>query len=179
MLTEEPGGERWYVVHTQPNGEARALDHLRRQGFHVYLPLIRKRRRHARKEEIVERPLFPRYLFVRLDIGRDAWRSILSTMGVATLIRFGEHPAPLPQGVVRALRVRQEAGLLAEPALVDQLRPGDCVTLHDDPYGDMIAQFVRLIDRERIIVLLDMMGRAVPATISASSVSSVAPAAPR
>ena len=57
---------RWYVVHTQPQGESRAKANLERQGYEVYLPRCRKWRRHARRAEIVAAPLFPRYLFVRL-----------------------------------------------------------------------------------------------------------------
>jgi len=62
---------RWYVVHTQPNGEGRADLNLCRQGFATYLPRYARRRRHARRQEVVKRPLFPRYLFVGLDLARD------------------------------------------------------------------------------------------------------------
>ena len=58
----------WYVVHTHPNGEARAEHNLRRQGFHTYLPRYLRRTRHARKTQLVPRPLFPRYVFVALDL---------------------------------------------------------------------------------------------------------------
>jgi transcriptional antiterminator RfaH len=60
--------ERWYVVHAQPNAEAKVVSHLRNQGFRPYLPRYRKRRRHARRVEDVAAPLFPRYLFVSLDV---------------------------------------------------------------------------------------------------------------
>ncbi len=41
--------KRWYVVHTQARQEVRAEVNLRRQGFEVWLPLIRRARRHARR----------------------------------------------------------------------------------------------------------------------------------
>jgi transcriptional antiterminator RfaH len=52
--------QRWYVVHTQSYQEARAELNLRRQGFEVWLPLSRRRRRHARRIDTVLAPLFPR-----------------------------------------------------------------------------------------------------------------------
>ena len=58
----------WYVVHTHPRAEAKALLNLDRQGFSCYLPRYLKRRRHARRLETVAAPLFPRYLFVALDL---------------------------------------------------------------------------------------------------------------
>ena len=62
-------GPRWYVVQTQANAEHKAVAHLGRQGFTTYLPRYLKRRRHARRVDIVPRPLFPRYLFVSIDVG--------------------------------------------------------------------------------------------------------------
>lgn len=67
---------RWYVVQTQVNGEARAAQNLMRQGFEIYLPRYLKRRRHARKIDLTAKPLFPRYMFVAVDVATQRWRSI-------------------------------------------------------------------------------------------------------
>jgi len=63
---------RWYVVQTHSQAEAKACGHLQRQGFEIYLPKYLKRRRHARRTETVIAPLFPRYLFVAVDMTRSA-----------------------------------------------------------------------------------------------------------
>ena len=76
---------RWYVVQTQPHAESKAARHLCRQGFQIYLPRYLKRRRHARRTETVPAPLFPRYMFVAVDIAVQRWRSIQSTIGVSRL----------------------------------------------------------------------------------------------
>ena len=46
-------GQRWFVVQSQPNAEMKAVSHLARQGFAAYLPRYKKRRRHARRVEMV------------------------------------------------------------------------------------------------------------------------------
>ena len=68
-------GERWYVVHTQPHAEGRALFHLERQGYRVFCPRYRKVIRHARKKTNALMPLFANYLFLRLDVSREQWRA--------------------------------------------------------------------------------------------------------
>ena len=78
----------WYVVHTQPQGEARAKANLERQGYEVYLPRCRKWRRHARRADIVAAPLFPRYLFLRLDISCERWRPVLRSDCLAARSRL-------------------------------------------------------------------------------------------
>ena len=69
----------WYAVHTHAGAESRAVWHLERQGFAAYLPQYSKRRRHARRTEWVRAPLFPRYLFVWVDIAKQRWQAIQST----------------------------------------------------------------------------------------------------
>ena len=85
-------GAAWFVVHTQPNAEAKAKRHLVNQGFTIYLPFYRRRVRHARRNEIVASALFPGYLFVRFDPQQDRWRSINGTRGVVRIL--GEDAAP-------------------------------------------------------------------------------------
>ena len=80
------GQPRWYVAHTQPHAENKAAVHLGRQGFVTYLPRYLKRRRHARRVDVVSAPLFPRYLFVQIDTAVQRWRSIYSTFGVSQLV---------------------------------------------------------------------------------------------
>ena len=101
---------RWFVAHTHPHAEAKATAHLNRQGFEIYFPRYLKRRRHARRIETVAAPLFPRYLFVAIDLNIHRWRSICSTVGVSRLVSNGDDPTPVPMGIVEALRNREDAG---------------------------------------------------------------------
>jgi transcriptional antiterminator RfaH len=80
-------GANWYVAHTHVHAEAKAAINLARQGYSVFLPRYCKRRRHARRiEMIVSAPLFPRYLFVLIDLASQRWRAIESTFGVHHLV---------------------------------------------------------------------------------------------
>src|SRR5215472_13121516 len=100
----------WYVVQTQVNAEAKAARNLMHQGFEIYLPRYLKRRSHARKIEKVAAPLFPRYMFVRIDIATQRWRSVQSTYGVSHLVLNGSDPAPVAEQVIDALKARHDAG---------------------------------------------------------------------
>src|ERR1700758_4136284 len=83
---------RWYVAQSHVHAESKAAKHLSRQGFEVYLPRYRKQRRHARRIDVVAAPLFPRYLFVSIDLGVQRWQSIHSTIGVIRLVSNGDAP---------------------------------------------------------------------------------------
>ncbi len=156
----------WYVVRSQPNGEARALANIARQGFEAYLPRYGATRRHARRVERVLRPLFPRYLFVRFDPLKARWRALLSTYGVASLVRAGEQPAPVPDGVVEAIRRREDGeGLIRLPA--PPVVPGQAVRLVDGPFADLVGRVLSLPDDDRVVLLLSLLGREVKVAVAA------------
>jgi transcriptional antiterminator RfaH len=149
----------WYVVHTRPNAEEIAARHLDRQGFPVFVPRFSKRRRHARKVEMVIRPLFPRYLFVALDLAVDRWNSVRSTVGVSTLICHGDRPIMVPRGVVEDLLQRDVNGVI--PLARPRLHVGDRVQLLEGPFANLVGTFESMTDGERVAVLLDLLGRSV------------------
>lgn len=160
------GNERWYLVHTQPHSERKAALHLGVQGFKTHFPQIQKTIRHARRLMTVRAPLFPRYVFLILDLGRDRWLSVRSTVGVSSLFTCEERPVPVPQGVVEALVARtDEAGL----ALFDAgLAMGQTVRILSGPFADFVGTLQRLDAAGRVRVLLTMMGTAVPVTLHRS-----------
>ena len=152
---------RWYVVQTQPHAEIKAMGHLIRQGFDAYLPRYLKRRRHARKVEMVGAPLFPRYLFVTVDMETQRWRSIHSTFGVSRLVCNGDEPAPVPPAVVTALQGREDAGGFVQLERRPQFAPGEHVRIVDGVFADSLGLFEGMADRERVAILLDLLGRKV------------------
>lgn len=166
--------KRWYVVQTQAGAEEKAVAHLGRQGFDTYLPRYAKRRRHARRVDTVTVPLFPRYLFVGMDLEAQRWRAVHSTAGVSRLVCNGETPAAVPTGVVEEIRHREDdQGLvrLTEPA---RFREDDPVRITEGPLADRIGLFSTLSDDQRVVVLLDMLGRRVRVRVPAGSVDACA-----
>jgi transcriptional antiterminator RfaH len=163
--------DRWYVVQTQPLGEARALANLSRQDFEAYLPRYKRERRHARRVDTVVRPLFPRYLFVRLDLGRDRWRSVSSTYGVSQMIMSGEMPAPLPDGLVEELRGREIDDGFIKLSLPPGLEVGSRIRLTEGLFVDHVGVIERVADEHRIAILLQLLGREVRVFVPPYSVA--------
>jgi transcriptional antiterminator RfaH len=120
-------GSRWYVAQTRPHAENKASEHLRRQGFEIYLPRYMKQRRHARRIDTIMAPLFPSYIFVAVDMTTQRWLSIQSTVGVARLVRDGDRPAPVPLRVIETLMAHEDANGLIRLERAPRFAPGDKV----------------------------------------------------
>ena len=157
----------WFVVYTHPHAEAKALANLHQQGYDGYLPWCRRWRRHARRREIVRRPLFPRYLFVTFDAMSTRWRPILSTFGVAGLVREGDRPLAVPRGVIDEIRMGEQSGRFDDLSPVAKLAAGALVRIKDGPFGDLVGKLQSLADGDRVNVLLQLLGREVVARIPA------------
>lgn len=162
---------RWYVVHTRPHNEARAVFHLRQQGFRTFCPYSLKTVRHARKAEKCQAPLFPNYLFLNLNIELERWRSVNGTFGVVRILMQNERPLPVPVGVVEALRSR-----VGSDGVIDftpKFVVGQDVKLNNGPFTDFVGKLEALDDLGRVRVLLDIMGRGVAVSAKVELLSSV------
>ena len=165
------GGERWFLAHTLPRSECKAEMHLHAQGFRTYLPQMKKTVRHARQFKNVRAPLFPRYLFLILDLSRDRWLSVRSTVGVSSLFACEGRPVPVPAGVVESLIAHSDGSVTSVDA---GLTKGQSVRIVSGPFADLVGTLERLDDAGRTRVLLDIMGTAVPVAVHRSALSPAA-----
>jgi len=165
------GNERWFLVHSLPKSERKAEWHLGAQGFRTFLPQFQRTVRHARKLRTVRAPVFPGYLFIILDLERDRWLSVRSTVGVARLFTQDGRPAPVPVGIVESL-VHRSAGNLMR--LDSGLVEGKTVRILSGPFADFVGTLARLDDSGRVQVLLQMMGTSVRVMLHRSALSSAA-----
>ncbi len=156
----------WFVVRTKPSSERVAEINLQRQGFRSYCPYIAGVRANVRRI-----PLFPRYLFVELDLETARWRSVNGTFGVANLVQFGPKPSAVPAGVVEEIMSRENAdGLIMLQPEDPSLRAGDKVVLADGPLDQQFGVIIRLPGHRRAEVLLHLMGRQVKVTTPLSHI---------
>lgn len=160
----------WIVVNTHPHKEATAIVNLANQGFGTYCPLVRKHVRHARKTRTVLRALFPGYVFVD-TFDENNWRPVLSTVGVRTLVRSGEHPSRLDARFIEALRAREADGVIVAPAT--PYEAGQKIRIADGPFDGTVATIIALDEKDRLIVLMDILNRPVRVRVDARNVSAV------
>lgn len=156
-----PGGERWFAVWTRNQYEPRVEEALRRKNVEVFLPRVRQPSRRRDRLRILERPLFPGYLFPRFVPCRDAYLKVVSTEGVVRVL--GERwdvLCPVPDEQVDAMRRMVDAGEKVRP--VPWIRAGDRVRI---AAGALVGLegFVQewRAGRARFVVSVDLLQRSV------------------
>lgn len=148
----------WYLVHTKPRQEDIALANLQRQGYECYLPQMRIERIRRRKAEFATEPMFPRYLFIRLDSSDQgkSWSPIRSTLGVSQLVYFGARAAKVDDTLVELLRQRERA--LPTQAM---FASGDSVVIADGPFAGIDAIYQTADAERRAFILLKILAKPV------------------
>ena len=156
----------WCVAHTQPLKELVAQQHLFDQGYAVYLPRFKKIIRHARKVEEKLVPLFPRYIFVGMDLSSARWRSVNGTRGVSHLLMGNElNPAKVPTRIIDDLRAKEIGeGIVPVASLVNFVK-GEKIRILDGAFADQMAVFESMDDKSRVQLLLTFMGREMKVTL--------------
>jgi transcriptional antiterminator RfaH len=155
----EPLSRVWLVVNSHANQERVAIGNLVRQHYETYCPMILKRRSHARRVEEVIRPLFPGYLFARLDPLRERWRPIASTIGVRSIVHFGETLGTISDDFIHSLRLRENDGLILSPKTTYQV--GQQVRLNAGAFDGVIATVLAVDEKQRLTILMDILQRQV------------------
>ena len=173
---DKPAGDKtarsWYLVYCKPRQESVARENLARQGYEIYLPVLREvRRRQGRRASVIA-PMFPRYLFIHLSSETDNWAPIRSTLGVVSIVRFGRAAGRVPDGLITALRSREDAqGIQILP--VEEYKPGSRVRITQGGFAGYEGIFQASSGRDRVTVLLDVLGRSARTTVDAGSIEPV------
>ena len=161
--------KRWYALMTKARCEYRVAGALERRGFEVFAPSIWYT---GVRGNLLEKPFFPRYVFARFNWLDDGDRSIQWTPGVSQIVSFGGQPASLDNEVVTYLRSRLD-GLDGDDFL--KIAPGSPVRVVSGPFRDYEAIFeAHLNGRERVSILLDMLGQQTRVSLPLKDIDQIA-----
>jgi transcriptional antiterminator RfaH len=157
---------RWYLIQCRAQQDVRALDNLERQHFECYRPLYKRECIRRGRRVAIHAPLFPGYLFIRLDRLHDNWLPICSTRGVFQIVRFNEYPLPVPDEIIDELRGRADAQSVREPFL----KSGEHVLITDGSFAGLEGIFLSTAGEDRVVLLLKILQREQALTFPVGSI---------
>jgi transcription antitermination factor NusG len=171
----------WHLVRAVGRGDAQVSQALTSLGFSVYSPRVLEMRPLAKRQMSanqrragieISRPqlvaLFPRYLFVRFDMGRVGWRQVFAIAGVAGLVCEGGLPVPISQAVLDRIRsIELDGAIVArEQKLRLVFEIGQHVVINSGPFREFHAVMQSALDlpfdevdpTTRVRILLNLFG---------------------
>ena len=161
---------KWLLVYTKAKEEQRAKTNLENQGFQTFLPMIAFVKMNRSKSTTVE-PMFPRYLFIKLNLEKDNWTLIKSTRGVSHIVVFGQRFAEIPDRVVAHLKSGADKNDIFKQAIKRQeFEKGDTLIIAQGVFKDKEATFLSKKSKERVRILLRFVNHLITTEIAASDI---------
>ena len=102
--------------------------------------------------------LFPGYIFVKLSKTTQNWSPINSTRGVSYFVRFGLDYARVPTNVIEFIRINLD-NTVDKLIELNKIKSGDKVQISDGAFKNCLAIFKSYKSDERVILLLNLLGR--------------------
>lgn len=161
----------WYALHSHPNRERAIFQELESRHLEAFYPCITIKPVNPRSRK--ERPYFPGYLFVRVDLETTGLSTIQWMPHVIRLVSQGGEPTPVPDALIHALQRRMDQ-LAAHPemATLPAIQPGETVQIDKGPFeGYQAILDARLPGSQRVRVLLKLLsGRLVPMDLDGADI---------
>lgn len=158
--------ESWYALYTRHQHEKAATVQLESKGFDVFLPLYRAVHRWKDRNQTVQLPVFPCYVFLRANLTKRV--EILRTPGVLSIVGSGGQACAIPEGEIDAIRRVANSRAHFEPHTF--LKSGDRVRVLSGPLAGIEGILQRVKNRYRIVLSVDLLQKAVGVEVDITTV---------
>ena len=162
---------QWFALRVRSNCEKTVAAIARNKGFEEFLPLYQCRHRWSDRTKSVDLPLFPGYVFCRID--PNVRLPILTIPGAMQFIGIGKVPVPIDDSEIAAIQTAVRSGLPAEPW--QHLSIGQIVRLEDGPLAGLEGILIETRRQYRIVVSVSLLQRSVAVEIERNWVTPLGP----
>ena len=174
-------GERsWYIVHTYAGYEEQVAEaikerakslHMEDRVFDAMVPKVKEIEIRSGRKKMVEKRLYPGYVFVEMIVTEDSWYVVRNTPNVTGFVGFGVRPSPIKDTEIK--QIKKLMGI-EEPKYKIDLSAGDLVRIVDGPLKGFEGKVDEIDeDKGKIKVLVSMFGRETPVNLDFLQVKKV------
>lgn len=129
------GERQWYTVYSKPQKEELAHYYLAQKGLEVFLPKLLLPNDRAARRRLV--PLFPNYLFARINAQSEEYGYVAWSPGVKKIVSFNGVPAPIESSVVKFLMKQTgDGGFIPAKS---NLKVGQEVRINGGPFDSLVG----------------------------------------
>lgn len=154
-------GFPWFAIHCRSRREKMVSEALQSQGYEDFLPLHIVKRRWSDRTKELEQPLFPGYLFCRLDFEKRL--PVLQVPGVVSIVGFGAAPFPVKQEEVEAVQAVLRSGL--HLSRWSGVPIGTPVEIETGPLAGVRGTLVEFKRQQQLVVSVTLLQRSVAVEI--------------
>lgn len=150
---------KWFLVYCKPQQDSRAEENLLRQGYNVFRPMINVVKPKIGSRSLIKsESLFPRYLFINVDVDSQSISPVFSTFGVSSFVRFGNQYATASDELIDEIKQNAEQQIVISNSQ-NTLKHGDEIYVHGNGFDQVKAIYCSPCGNQRALILMNIMGR--------------------
>ena len=161
--------KKWYVVYVKSRAEKKVLQSLDGNNIEAWLPLRGELRKWSDRKKLVEMPLLPGYVFVRVN--RKDYDRVLATDNVVCYITFGGKAVPVRnEDIVYLKQILRQDQVLVELTRED-LKPGELVEVLAGPLAGVRGELVECRGKHRVGIRIRQINYTVMVEVPVSGMA--------
>lgn len=157
----------WFALQVRTRYETLVAEHLQGKGYEWFLPLYKARKRWSDRIKEMELPLFPGYLFCRLNPTDRL--PILKTPGVTQIVGYNHSPVPVDESEIQAIRTLVASGMPNSPCAYIEV--GSRVRIESGALRGVEGILMELKGKRRLVLSITLLQRSVAVEIDSDAVS--------
>jgi transcription antitermination factor NusG len=158
----------WFAILARTGRERTATMLLENAGYECYLPVSKFVRRWSDRMKEVEVPLFPGYLFCRMN--QHNRLPVLMTPGVIQIVGVGKTPIPVEEQEIAAIQHVGKSGLPTMPW--PYLEVGNVVRIEEGPLDGLTGIVLKIKSGLKLVLSVSLLQRSVAVEIDRRWISS-------
>ena len=158
------------MAYTKPHHEKKIILDLKQTGIENFLPCTKKLRVWSDRRKYINAPLFPSYVFVKLDDNFSYFRS-LDINGVLYYVRNGKELARIEESIILDIMniVSKTSGEITVSA--ENISPGEKLVICDGPFTGLSCEMIRHNGKQKVLVRIDLICRNIIADMPVQHVT--------
>jgi transcription antitermination factor NusG len=154
VIPKKHAEEKWYAIYTNPRAEKQVYQRLVEEGIETFLPLQKTFRVWSDRKKLVEKPLIPSYLFVR--IFAKNFHHVYKLQGVVKFISFEGKPVSIPNNQIDNLKLLVNSDAKIELSS-ENFAKGDNVEVISGSLVGLTGELIKIGNKNRVVIRIDRL----------------------
>ncbi len=155
----------WYVLYVRSRHEKKVEDLLKENHLESFLPMVTTVRKWSDRRKIIEVPLFPSYVFVKINSSMD-FHKALSMNGACTFIKFGNEFARVTEEEILKIKLCIGSDELTDIKTSSKLfKVGETRMINSGSLSGIECEVLKVNNTNKIVVRINSLQQNIIASI--------------
>lgn len=155
----------WHVLYVRSRCEKKVEALLKEKEQIVFLPMVKTVRKWSDRKKVIETPLFPSYVFVKINSAKD-FHHTLSVDGACTYIQFGKEYARVSESEIKKIKLFLNSDDTLNIETSSQfIKIGETKMIEQGPLSGLECEIVKVNNVNKIVVRIKSIQQNIIATL--------------